>query len=176
MTVEYTITPQLREKLKEPFGLLIEGSFKETMQKMKELVDKERPPAIISVGDVVSVNLHENCIDPEVTIVDNKSLRTQAVPKTPTAHNTVYVANPQGTITKEALEGVKKAIAAHEHTHIVVDGEEDLLTLVAVLYASENSVIVYGQPYRGIVIVKATPEKKAQAKKFLKAMKKLSKS
>ena len=171
MTIEYKITPELRIKLKEPFGTLIQGSFDETMVKMKELVEKEKPARIISVGDVVSRNLHEHRVHPQLTIIDNKSLRDQAVPKMIRAEKTVYVTNPQGTITKEALIAVKEAVDKNEHTHIVVDGEEDLLTLIAVLYAPENSFVVYGQPYSGIVVVKVTSEKKAQAEEFLKAMK-----
>ena len=75
MTVEYVITPELRVKLKEPFGTLLQGSSKETMCKMNELIGKEKPPRIISVGDVVSRNLHEAGIHPQVSIIDNVSLR-----------------------------------------------------------------------------------------------------
>jgi len=175
MTIEYTITPDLRIKLKEPFGTLIQGSFCETMGKMKELVEKEKPPKIISVGDVVSRNLHEYKVHPQLTIIDNKSLRNQASKETLAAEKTVNVTNPPGTITKEAVTAIKEAMGKNEHTHIVVDGEEDLLTLIAVLYAPENAVVVYGQPYRGIVVVKVTPQKKAQAEKFLKAMEPLEK-
>ena len=57
--------------------------------------------------------------------------------------------NPQGTITQEAILQSSKPLEKNEHTHIVVDGEEDLLTLIAVLYAPENSFVVYGQPYTG---------------------------
>ena len=49
MTVAYSVTPQLRTKFKEPFGTLIQGSFDETMSKMKELIEKEKPPKVISV-------------------------------------------------------------------------------------------------------------------------------
>jgi len=171
MTIEYAVTPELRVKLKEPFGTLIQGSFNETMSKMKELVEKEKPLRIISVGDVVSRNLHERGVHPQLTIIDNKSLRNQEATESLTAEKTVYVTNPQGTVTREALIAIKEAIDENEHTHIVVDGEEDLLTLIAVLYAPENAVVVYGQPYTGIVVVKVTPQKKAQAEKFLKAMK-----
>ncbi|MDI6805914.1 MAG: DUF359 domain-containing protein, partial [Candidatus Bathyarchaeia archaeon] len=52
----------------------------------------------------------------------------------------------------------------------IVDGEEDLLTLIAVLYAPQNSFVVYGQPYEGIVVVKVTPEKKAEVSEILKTM------
>ena len=42
----------------------------------------------------------------------------------------------------------------------MVDGEEDLLALVAVLYAPQNSFVVYGQPHCGIVFVKVTSRRK----------------
>jgi len=167
----YAITPELRTKFKEPFGTLIQGSYDETMCKMKELVDKEKPPRTISVGDVVSRNLHECKIHPQLTIIDNKFLRNQPMPEKTSPEKTVHVNNPQGTITEEAIFAIKENIKKNEHAHIVVDGEEDLLTLIAVLYAPENSFVVYGQPHLGIVVVKVTPEKKAQAKEFLKAMK-----
>ena len=175
MTIVYTVTPELRTKFKEPFGILIQGSFDKTMVKMKELVDKEKPPRTISVGDVVSRNLHEHNIHPQLTIVDTKFLRNHNMPEKVSVEKTVHVNNPKGTITEEAIFAIKEALEKNEHTHIVVDGEEDLLTLIAVLYAPENSFVVYGQPYSGIVVVEVTSEKKAQAKEFLKAMKPLEK-
>ncbi len=171
MTIVYTITPELRTKFKEPFGTLIQGSFDKTMGKMKALVDEEKPPRTISVGDVVSRNLHEHNIHPQLTIIDTKFLRNQNMPEKVSVEKTVHVNNPKGTITEEAIFAIKEALEKNEHTHIVVDGEEDLLTLIAVLYAPENSFVVYGQPYSGIVVVKVTSEKKAQAKEFLEAMK-----
>ena len=175
MAVAYTITPKLRMKFKKPFGTLIQGSFQETMSKMKEAVDKDKPLIIISVGDVVSRNLHEHNIHPLITIVDNRFLRTQSIPEMASVEKTVKVDNPQGTITMEAILAIKDAIEEKKHIHIVVKGEEDLLTLIAVLYAPENAFVVYGQPHSGIVLVKVTSEKKAQAQEFLIAMKPLEK-
>ena len=172
MKIVYTITPELRIKLKEPFGTLIEGTFCETMAKLKELAEKEKPPMIISVGDVVSKNLHQHAIHPQIAIIDNISLRNQtAIPPEAHGEETVNVKNPQGTITEEAILAIQETLVKRGHTHIIVDGEEDLLTLIAVLYAPENSYIVYGQPYSGIVVVKVTSEKKAQAQEFLNIMK-----
>jgi GTP-dependent dephospho-CoA kinase len=170
MTVEYAITPELRIKLKDPYGTLIQGTFNETMDAMKKLMEEEKPPKLISVGDVVSLNLHKHGIHPQLTIIDNKSLRSRTMPETVRVEKTVCVANPQGTITKEAVGAIREAIEKNEHTHIVIDGEEDLLTLIVVLYAPENSFVVYGQPHEGIVVVKVTAQKKAEVKKFLKAM------
>ena len=173
--MEYNLTPKLRMKFKEPFGVLIEGSFNETMTKMKQLIDKEKPLEIISVGDVVSQNLHEYNIHPQLTIIDNRFLRTQSMPVTASVEKTIKANNPKGTITKEAILAIKESIERKQHTHIVVEGEEDLLTIIAVIYAPENAYVVYGQPHVGIVIVRVTPEKKLQAQEFLNAMKPLEK-
>jgi len=171
MTAAYILTPELRSELKEPFGSLIQGTPKETMAKMKELLKKEMPSRIISVGDVVSLNLHKEGIEPQLSIIDNVSLREKAMPQEENVEKTVFVDNPQGTITQEAILAVKSAIEEKVHTHIVVKGEEDLLTLVAVLFAPENAFVVYGQPHCGIVLVRVTSERKARAQQFLNAMK-----
>lgn len=171
MTTEYTLTPELRIKMKDPFGSLIQGSPVETMTKMKDLVEKEKPPKIISVGDIVSLNLHKHNLHPQLTIIDRVSQRDHTMPQEDVVEKTVYVSNPRGTITQEAFLAVKEGTERNEHTHIIVKGEEDLLTLIAVLYAPENAFVVYGQPYSGIVVVKVTSEKKAQAQELLNAMK-----
>jgi GTP-dependent dephospho-CoA kinase len=175
MTVVYSITPKLRTKFKEPFGTLIQGEVHETMNKMKEIIDNDKPPTIISVGDVVSHNMHSYNIHPQITIIDNKFLRTQRAPEADLVEKTVNVNNPKGTITEEAILAIKEAIKRKRHVHIIVRGEEDLLTLIAVRYAPENAYVVYGQPYSGIVAVKVTAEKKAKAQEFLNAMKPLEK-
>lgn len=174
MTVAYRITPKQRTKFKEPFGTLIQGSFEETMAQMKQLVESERLPVIVSVGDVVSRNLHEHKIHPLLTVIDGKFLRNQPSPSVSDA-DTVCVVNPQGTITKEAIAAIKQALEKKAHTHIVIDGEEDLLVITAVLYAPKGSFVVYGQPHSGIVVVKVTVEKKAEAQSFLNEMKSFEK-
>jgi uncharacterized protein (UPF0218 family) len=171
MTIVYVLTPELSLKLKEPFGNLIQGTPDETMGNLKEMVEKEKPSRIISVGDIVSQNLHIHNINPQLTIIDNISLRTQKIPTETVVQKTVFVDNPQGTITQEAISAVKEALESNEHTHIVVRGEEDLVTLIAVLYAPENAFVVYGQPHSGIVVVKVSPERITRAQEFLKAMK-----
>ena len=171
MTIAYFLTPELSLKLKEPFGNLIQGTPEETMVNLKEMVEKEKPPRIISVGDIVSQNLHKHNIHPQLTIIDNISLRTQKIPLETVVQKTVFVDNPQGTITQETIFAVKEALESNEHTHIVVRGEEDLVTLIAVLYAPENAFIVYGQPHSGIVVVKVSSERRTRAQEFLNAMK-----
>jgi uncharacterized protein (UPF0218 family) len=176
MAVAYNITPKLREKFKEPFGLLIRGSFSETMDKMESIAKREKPPKIISVGDAVSRNLHEHQINPQLSITDNKRMRRRIQGRIFTGKNVVHVKNPQGTITEEAIVAIKEALESDEFVQVIVDGEEDLLVIVAVFYAPEKSLVVYGQPYEGIVVVKVTSEKKAEAAEILKAMKTVRKA
>ncbi len=170
MATRYRLTPELRKKLKQPIGTLIRGSFNETMKKLKDLVEKENPPMIISVGDSVSKNLTKNNMFLKLSIVDNKVMRKRIQPIALAADETLYVKNPPATITEEALTTIQEALEHNRCVKIVVDGEEDLLTLAAVLYAPENSFVVYGQPLEGIVVVKVTKQKKKEVTDVLKAM------
>jgi len=157
-------------KLKEPFGVLLRGTFKKNMTRVDAIARKNKPPRIIAVGDTVSRNLHEYGIAPQLSITDNMSLRKRVKPTNLCVERVVHARNPQGTITEESVVAVREALLGEERVHILVDGEEDLLTLIAVLFAPEKSLVVYGQPYEGIVVVEATPEKKAEAAKILGAM------
>jgi hypothetical protein len=92
------------------------------------------------------------------------------------AERIVHVQNPQGTFTDEAIKATRNAMEDKQSVEIVVDGEEDLLALIAISYAPENSYIIYGQPHEGIVVVKATSGKKAEIAAILGAMEKGSKN
>ncbi|MGF3521851.1 MAG: GTP-dependent dephospho-CoA kinase family protein [Candidatus Bathyarchaeia archaeon] len=168
--VLYAVTAELREKLKEPFGTLIEGSPSQVMQAFACMLEKEKPIKIVSVGDVVSENLHRHQIIPQLTITDSKTMRKKVKPAKFAGKEIVEVKNPQGTITEEAALAVRAALNSDRQVHLVVDGEEDLLTLAAVLYAPENTFVVYGQPAKGIVVVKVTPQKKTETEEILKKM------
>jgi len=176
MSAQYSLTPELRRKLKEPIGTLIRGSFSETMKRFKDVMGKENLPYIISVGDTVSKNLAKNNVHPRLAIVDNRVMRRNIQPIPLTVDKTTRVKNAPGTITREAVEAIQEAIKSKHRFKIVVEGEEDLLTLIAVLYAPENSLVVYGQPHEGIVVVKVTREKKAEVAGILKAMENVRKT
>lgn len=171
MPTDYCVTPETVSKFKEPFGKLIRGSFSKTMNKLEDIIKNEKPTIIISVGDTVSRNLHEYRIIPQLSITDNKSMRRKLQPRNFPAEKRLQVKNPQGRITEEAITAIQEALEGGKQTQILVDGEEDLLTLIAVLYAPENALVIYGQPCKGIVVVKVTPAKKADAQAILESMK-----
>ncbi len=176
MPIEYYLTPELRTRLKQPLGILIRGSFVETMKMLRKVIQDEKPSAVISVGDTVSRNLAKNGFTPQLSIVDNKCMRKSIEPARLAADQTVYVKNPQGTITDEAEEAIGNALRGNQSVKMVVEGEEDLLTLPAILHASNNALVVYGQPYEGIVVVIVTDEKRAEVKAILKSMGKTQKA
>lgn len=176
MVIVYRLTPELRRKLKEPIGVLIRGSFSKTMKKIKNMIEEEKPPKIISVGDTVSENLTKICSFPQLSIVDNRVMRRNIKPVTLATDETFMARNPPGTITDEAITTIRNALKSNRRIKIVVDGEEDLLTLITVLYAPENSLVMYGQPREGVVVVKVTREKKAEVEEILKMMENVSKS
>ena len=170
------LTLALREKLKAPLGLLIQGPFDETMKKLKELIEKDRPSMVISVGDSVSENMMKHGISLQVLIVDNKVMRDPIQPIVADADQTLHLKNPPGTLTEEAWTVTRKALSGKGRTKMLVDGEEDLLTLVAVLCAPENSIVVYGQPAEGIVVVKVTGKTREKMHRIVDAMEQSSKS
>jgi hypothetical protein len=170
MAVVYRVSPELRLQLKQPFGFLIRGTFSETMSKLLGIVSGEKPPVVVAVGDTVSRNLHEYGVPARLLITDERRRRRRVKPMIFLGRNVVRVRNPAGVITEEAVAAVRSALEGSAQVHVVVDGEEDLLVLVAVLYAPEGGLVVYGQPGEGIVVVRVTAEKRAEALGILKAM------
>ena len=176
MATAYSLTPELRKKLKKPIGTLIRGSFAQTMKILKNMTEKEKPVFMISVGDTVSKNLAKNHMFPQLSIVDNRVMRRTVQPIPLTAEKVIHVKNPPGTITEEALSAIQEALKSNCRVKIVADGEEDLLVLIAVVYSPENVFVIYGQPYEGVVVVKVTPEKKAEVAGILKVMENVRKA
>lgn len=170
------LTIELREELKRPQGLLIAGSFKETMKNLKELVEKEKPPAVISVGDIISMLMLKFGLAVDVLVVDNKTMRKKISPIVVDSNHTLYAKNPSGTITNEAWNIIRTALKLKGLKKIIIEGEEDLLTVVAVLSAPNDALVVYGQPNVGVVVIKVNEKKKKDMQKILDLMKETSKS
>lgn len=170
MAIAYSLPTELRAKLKQPLGKLVRGSFAETMNRLRDLAREEKPPCIVAVGDTVSKNLERNQILPRLSIIDNKSMRRTTKPFSSASEKTLHVRNPKATITDEAITAIRDSLRGTSRVRIDVDGEEDLLALIAILYVPEDSFVVYGQPYEGIVVVKATEAKKAEVSGILKSM------
>jgi uncharacterized protein (UPF0218 family) len=146
------------------------------MQKLRKLIEKGSPPMVISVGDAVSHSIIKHGIPSHVLIVDNKIMRAPIKPIVAGAYQTLHLRNPPGTLKEEAWAVIRNALSGKNRTKVLVDGEEDLLTLVALLCAPENSLVVYGQPHEGIVVVKVREKIREKIRRIVDAMEESSKS
>ncbi len=163
------LTRSLRKRLKAPLGDLLTGPQKEINHKLKELVST-KPKKIICIGDAVSRKFTELGLPVNIKIIDNKEMRKKVAPFNFKTENIFKVKNPKGTIDLAAWQALKEALKKNDAL-IIVDGEEDLLALPAIISAPEGSLIFYGQPKEGVVSIKVDKKKKNEAKEILNLMK-----
>jgi hypothetical protein len=165
-----TLTATERQELKNPLGKTIKGSPEQTMKRLKQLIQKQNPPKIISVGDFVSKNIITHSVPVNIIVVDNKIVRKKIAPVRVAAKTILQVRNPAGTLSPKAWDVLEEALNQKQLTKVLVDGEEDLLTLVAVILAPENALVVYGQPCEGLVAVPVNKETRRKAQAIVDAM------
>ncbi len=158
----------LRDQLKNPLGNLI----KDNDPNRENIIKKNSAESIIiTVGDRTTENMLQLGLKPQVQIIDGLEKRDQClVPADDTVNTKLSCRNPPGEITEESIQVIQKAFSCEPPVRITVDGEEDLLVIPVCIYAPENSVVMYGQPNEGLVIVHITPEIQAKVQKILDAM------
>ncbi len=128
---------------------------------------------IIAVGDVSAYELLAAGIAPALIIYDKRAER-KPIPEhmlgtiEAARMPVVSVDNEAGTIQDGVWDAVRQGL--RKPCKILVNGEEDLLVLPAVLLAEEGSLVFYGQPGKGIVMIKVTADKKRQMQDFFDKM------
>lgn len=158
----------LRDQLKTPLGILlpIGQDTKENIQKY--LLDESY---IITVGDRTTEKMIEYGIIPSLQIIDGFEKRKQReFPKLGNASE-LMIDNPAAEITLQSIEIIKKAFEMTPPIRLTVNGEEDLLVLPVCIHAPKNSVVLYGQPNKGLVLVEITTEIRNKAQTLLDMMK-----
>ncbi|MEN6395901.1 MAG: GTP-dependent dephospho-CoA kinase family protein [Methanoregula sp.] len=148
-----------RKLFKDPFGTL----HRDISTVLPELAGR----IVYSVGDVVTHNLKKNGITPAITVVDGQTMRSPCSRMPEISGECIHVENPAGTITEDLEKALTYAIG-HTPITIMVDGEEDLAVIPLVIAAPESSVILYGQPNKGIVLRTIDDKAKAAAKELLR--------
>ena len=158
----------LRDHLKNPLGNLIRDNDPNKENIIKEISAKS---ILITVGDRTTENMLQLGLKPQIQIIDGLEKRNKRlVPTDVTINTNLSCKNPPGEITEESTQAIQKAFSCKLPVRITVDGEEDLLVLPVCMSAPENSVVMYGQPNEGLVIVHITPEIRAKVQKILDAM------
>ncbi|WP_455367533.1 GTP-dependent dephospho-CoA kinase family protein [[Eubacterium] cellulosolvens] len=164
-----SLRKELRPLLQKPLGELICGSEADVVDRITKLVIEKKPPRLISVGDRVSRLLSKNSVQTDLKIIDNIEMREPAEHYQFEAPHIFKVLNPPGGIEDVVWPVMDEALKKQDSL-IIVEGEEDLLTLVAISQSPEGSLIIYGQPKQGVVAVTANSRMKKKVDLILKSM------
>ncbi len=157
----------LREQMKIPLGILLPESQANKENILKHL---EENSYIITVGDRTTEKMIDFDLIPSLQIVDGIEKREKREPPKLVNATEITVDNPPAEITSQSIDVIKKALSMESPVRILVTGEEDLLVLPVCIHAPENSVVMYGQPNEGLVIVKITSEIRNKAQSLLDLM------
>ncbi|MCF2136855.1 MAG: DUF359 domain-containing protein [Candidatus Thorarchaeota archaeon] len=158
-----------RGDLKSPKGDLFDVRDGPPEEQAVKRLEDETPKQVITVGDVTSATLIEAGAKPDLCIVDGSTKRG-IYDKTITLQREYRIYNPAAAIYPEAWSTIGTALRDRHQSLIFVEGEEDLLGFPVVLLAPEGSVMLYGQPDKGIVWVPVTEENKSRARALLDQM------
>ncbi len=194
----YKLKPSMREEFSKPLGKLFKGnpdiSFPEAIKWMNSQFSDlfngssvENTPIVIGVGDVVSKSiLQNNFLRPLVKylFIDGESQRGRNQFSIPNLKNSIKKTfyNPAGYINEDVIEFFQETVQDDNQYIVVIDGEEDLLVIPAIL-ESNNSFIFYGQPPitdikppipAGCVVIYNNSELKQRIKELFEQMERVS--
>jgi len=159
----------MRGELKKPLGRLLRGEVSDNVVALRRIIEEKKPPCFATVGDYVTFYVIGSGLDPDLAVVDHRVMRQDVDPFN-FRRKSVAVSNPAGTIKAEAQRVLWDAITLKKRLGVVVEGEEDLLVLPLMAMMPIGSVIVYGQPREGMVVVTLTEERRRWAKDFMAEM------
>ena len=150
---QFSLPEKEREAFRNPLGEVFTDNN-------EMLAFCEGKSMVIAVGDIVASTLLQNGRQADISIIDGKTRREVVIDSLRNAFSstkTIQTTNPAGTVTKKAASCLEKSLAhfykTNEKQLIFVSGEEDLLSIPAILFAPLNSVVFYGQFDKGAVAV-----------------------
>ena len=162
MSTKLIMTKDAEKMLKQPFGELIEGKDEDHEYAMKIMIKKylKEDVPLISVGDVTTLTLENLGCNADIALIDGKTKREIWAQSenidSKKYNNNLSCHNPAGELTESLFETCKKSlkewIINRSTSLIIVDGEEDLAPLIIHLVAPLGSIVVYGQPGKGVVV------------------------
>ncbi len=166
--------PHIIKELKKPQGILIPNKDLSPESLRKYLRFKKK---IIAVGDRTASKLISFGIVPDISVTDGyerrkkrSSLSVKDALFSLIPHNKLVVMsaqNPSGTISFDSVTKIKKSLKIKNRVLLEIAGEEDLLVLPYTLLAQNGSVILYGQPLRGMVVIDVTTAIRLRTKRLI---------
>jgi GTP-dependent dephospho-CoA kinase len=171
------LASEVIDTLRKPFGtLLVDKDI--TKQKIKSFLKNAK--TVVSVGDATTDRLVSFGILPDLSVIDGKERRLRRGTITRTSYylsssfrqryykiRELRCLNPPGSISREAISVLQDALRVSEPVTVIVEGEEDMLALPIFTLVPNNSVVMYGQPLEGIVLVKINAKIRKKAKDLM---------
>jgi GTP-dependent dephospho-CoA kinase len=163
---EFTFTEELRNAVKSPLGKLLKDS-----EITKEMLNEYflLPNLTVCVGDRTTEKINDLGFSPNLEIVDKLERRYSRPPPRSTSPDqyVLNASNKQGTISIDALQKLSVCLDSivrnrQKKVRLVIDGEEDLLALPVIAFFPEDTVVFYGQPGEGLVIVNSDSNQNAR--------------
>ncbi len=165
----------LRKELSRPVGILVEGAdHQEVAKKVKDLI---RGRMSWCVGDVVVRSLIDVGYVPDVAFIDRRTVRESYIDMSYVEEiyrgiGTVHrIYNPPGHLNPEIRDLIYSIYNNRTKTLVIVEGEEDLVSLAIIAYGSLGDAVVYGLPGRGVIIIFIDEDIKKKALEVINLMK-----
>ncbi len=159
MSIVYEMPPTFRETLSKPYiylkhgTLLLTGSREAIAYTLRSQYYSELYNIIV-VGDYVCETFVKYIGVPRLCIIDGRTLRHLDVNFDEIKKKFKYIEtcrNPPGYISKTCLDAIYRCFKKGVDSLILVDGEEDLLTLASLIIIP-HGYVVYGIPSLGVAI------------------------
>ncbi len=171
------LTEELRKILSEPQGKLYEG---EGVEPIRVALSEINFAILACVGDIVTYYALKSQFKPDIVVIDGKSIRKSLnadikaeIDRMTSDYTTIEAKNPAGHVTEDLVEKLFEAIKiakSGSKAKVFVEGEEDLAVMPLAIMLPKGSLIVYGQPRRGVVAVAVSREKKVDMFDLVKRM------
>lgn len=161
-----TLSGQQKAKLKKPWGQIVHS------QQLASQMKKHKPTVTAVVGDYSLSTFIEQKIPFNLGIYDGKTQREKnnIVEQTLKKHHLtipiVKITNKAGEVSVMATKTIQK-YQERPHQLIEVQGEEDVLVIPLILLLPLNSLVWYGQPSKGMVMVRVDEEIKQRLVKTI---------
>lgn len=163
----YRLPEEMRPEFQKPFGPVL---------KTEDLVKNiKRGDTLVCIGDLVSRTAIWLGLEPKIIVVDFKTERKELEPelREELSHYgkvVLRVENPAATVTKQLYGAVVQAFRLAGTVRIEVEGEEDLAGLPVFAEAPLGTVVIYGMPGQGFVLVRVDEAMKRKARDLLERM------
>ncbi len=155
----------------------LRGAFKDPLGPIHTDANRLSPDLgdpVVAVGDVVTRHLTRAGVRPDLAVVDwvteREALAESERPDIEGYDERIDVTNPAAGLSAELLRALRTGVERDEKTVIVVDGEEDLAAVPALVVAPDGASVVYGQPGEGMVHVPVDGEARTRARELLSRM------